>query len=70
MQAVGDDINVVLACLKEVRNTIDQQHDALFQEIELMCRSVDVVPSIPRKCARERHRNKVPADGQRTYEKL
>ena len=39
-------IDVVLTSLREVRNTIDQQHDAWFQKIELMCRSVDVVPSI------------------------
>ena len=31
-----------------------------------MCRSVDVVPSIPRRCARQRHRNNVPADDPRT----
>ena len=52
---------------KEVRNTIDQQQDAWFQEIELMCRSVDVVPSITRRCARQRHRNNLPSDDPRTY---
>ena len=66
MQAVGD-IDVVLTSLREVRNTIDQQHDAWFQEIELMCRSVDVVPSIPRRCGRQLHRNNVPADDPRAY---
>ena len=66
VQAVGD-IDVVLTSLREVRNTIDQQHDAWFQEIELMCRSVDIVPSIPRRCGRELHRNNVPADDPRTY---
>ncbi len=65
VQAVGD-IDVVLTSLKEVRNTIDQQHDAWFQKIELMCRSVDVVTSIPRMCARQRHMNNVPADDSRT----
>ena len=66
MQAVGD-IDVVLTSLKEVSNTIDHQHDAWSQEIELMCRSVDVVPSIPWRCASQRHRNNVPADDPRTY---
>ena len=66
VQAVGD-IDVGLTSLREVRNTIDQQHDAWFQEIELMCRSVDVVPSIPRRCGRQLHRNNVPADDPRTY---
>ena len=58
MQAVRD-IDVVLTSLKEVKNIIDQQHDAWFQEIALMCRSVDVVPSIPRRCARDSHMNNV-----------
>ena len=62
-----EDIDVVLASLKEVVNTIDQQHDAWFQELELMCRSVHVVPSIPRRCARQRHRNNVPSEDPRTY---
>ena len=66
VQAVGD-IDVVLTSLREGRNTIDQQHDAWFQEIELMCRSVDVVPSIPRRCGRQLHRNNIPADDPRTY---
>ena len=67
VQAIGD-IDVVLATsLKEVRNTIDQQHDAWFQEIALMCRSVDVFPTISRRCARQRHMNDVPADDHRTY---
>ena len=66
MQAVGD-IDVVLTSLKEVRNAIDQQHDAWFQEFGLMCRSVDVVPSIPRRCTRQRHKNNIPSDGHRTY---
>ena len=62
VRAVGD-----ITSLKEVRDTIDQQHDAWFQEIELMCHSVDVVPPIPRRCARQCHRNNVPADDPRTY---
>ena len=66
MQAVGG-IDVVLTSLKEARNAIDQQHDAWLQEIELMCRSVDAVPSIPRRCAKQRHGNNVPADDPRTY---
>ncbi len=53
--------------LKEARNTIDQQHNAWLQEIDLMCRSVDVVPSIPRRCTRQRHKNNIPSDGHRTY---
>ena len=32
-----------------------------------MCRSVDVVPSIYRRCARQRHRNNVPEDDSRNY---
>ena len=32
-----------------------------------MCRSVDVVPSIPRRCGRQLHRNNVPANDPRTY---
>ena len=32
-----------------------------------MCRSVYVVPSISGRCARQRHRNNVPADNPRTY---
>ena len=70
LQAEAKDIghiDVVLTSLREVRNTIDQQHDAWFQKIELMCRSVDVVPSIPRRCGRQLHRNNVPADDPRTY---
>ena len=46
VQAVGDS-DVVRTSLKEVRNTIDQEHDAWLEESELMCRSVHVVPSIP-----------------------
>ena len=42
---------------------------AWFQEIELMyvplCRCCAI--SIPRRCARQRHRNNVPADDPRTY---
>ena len=53
--------------LKQVKNTVDQQHHAWFQEIELMCRPVDVVRSIPRRYARQRHRNNVPADYPLTY---
>ena len=66
VQAVGG-IDVVLTYLKEGRNTIDQQHDAWLQEIELMCRIVYVVPSIPRRCARQRQGNNVPADEPRIY---
>ena len=61
MQAVGD-IDVVITSLKEVKNIIYQQHYAGFQEIELMCRSVDVVPSIPLRCAKQRHRNNTGMD--------
>ena len=32
-----------------------------------MCRSVDVMSSIPRRCARQRHTNNVPAEDPRTY---
>ena len=32
-----------------------------------MCRSVDVVQCTPRRCARQLHRNNVPADDPRTY---
>ena len=66
VQAVGD-IDVVLTSLKDVRNTIDQHHDTWFQEIELMCHSVGIVPSIPRRCGRQHQRDNTPADDLLTY---
>lgn len=66
VQAVGE-IDVVIASLNDVRTNIDAHHGNWFEEIEQICHAVDVVPALPRRCGRQRHRDNTPADEPVTY---
>ena len=66
MHAV-DEIDVVIASLKHVRNNINAYHSDWFEEIELICQAVDIEPSLPRRCGRQKHRDNTPADEPVTY---
>ena len=57
-QAVQE-IDVVLASLNDVRKNINDHHQEWHEEIEKMCVVVDMKPSLPRRCGRQRHRDNV-----------
>ena len=66
VEAVAEIDNVVIA-LKEVRDNIDDNHKEWFGEAKKMCQAVAVLPSLPRQCGCQRHRDNVPAEDPITY---
>ena len=60
VQAVPE-INCVKSTLLDIRNNINEYHDEWFADVEKMCDSVRVEPSLPRLCGRQRHRSNIRA---------
>ena len=66
VQAVKE-IDVLTTALKEVRSEVDNHYKEWFEEVKQMCQAVDVVPTLPRRCGRQRHRNNTPAEDPVMY---
>lgn len=49
------------------REDVDSLHSEWFEEIEKLCESVNIEPSLPRLCGRQRHRDNVPAQTPAEY---
>ena len=48
--------------LSDVRENVDVYHGQWFADVEKMCDSVGVIPSLPRLCGGQSHRSNVPAE--------
>lgn len=66
VEAVSEIANVT-AALKDVRKNMDMYHSGWFKDVEKLCQSVGLQPSVPRLCSRQRHRDNVPADSPSEY---
>ncbi len=53
--------------IKTKRENMDSVHSECFKEIEQICQSVHVEPSLPRLCGRQRHRENVSAQTPSEY---
>ena len=53
--------------LTEKRQNVDSIHSKWFEEIDKMCRSMGVEPSLPRLCGRQRNRDNIPAQTPSQY---
>ena len=53
--------------LTEKRQNVDSIHSEWFEEIDKMCRSIRVEPSLPRLCGRQRNRDNIPAQTPSQY---
>ena len=60
VQAVSE-INTVKSTLQDLRNNVEKYHNEWFADVEKMCESIGVEPSLPRLCGRQRHRSNIPA---------
>lgn len=50
-----------------MRDNIETHHYSWFSTAEKMCETIGTVPSIPRRCQRQTHRDNVPADTPSQY---
>ena len=66
VEAVAE-VNHVIVALKKVREDIDACHRQWFTTVEEMCESSGVEASLPRICARQRHRSNIPAEDACEY---
>ena len=66
VEAVSEIANVT-ATLKDVRRNIDMHHSQWFNDVEKLCQSVGLQPSIPRLCSRQCHRDNFPAVSPSEY---
>ena len=57
----------VVTILNDLRNKVNDHLAEWFEEVDAMCKRVNVVPSIPRRCGRQRHRDNTPAEDPDTY---
>ena len=57
----------VLTTLNDLRNKVSDHHAELFEEVDVMCKRVNLVPSIPRRCGRQHHQDNTPAEDPATY---
>ena len=55
--------------VKEIRQDVDKHHATWFSESTVMAEKVGEEPRIPRRCARQIHRNNVPATTPSEYYK-
>ena len=53
--------------LSDVRKNVEVYHCQWFAEVEKMCNSVQIQPSLPRQCACQSHRCNVPAQNPSEY---
>ena len=53
--------------MKYVRENIDNEFGQIFKQTQRMAIKLDVPPSLPRRVARQMHRNNVPADIPKEY---
>ncbi len=49
------EISSLECMLADMRENVDSVHGNWFQEVESMCQSIHVEPSLPRLCGRQRH---------------
>ena len=66
VQAVSE-VNSVKATLHDVRENVDQYHSKWFADVQQMCDSIGVEPSLPRLCGRQHHRSNVPGQNPSEY---
>ena len=59
VQAVSE-INTVNSTLQDLRNNVEKYHNEWFADVEKMCESIGVEPSLPRLCGHQRHRSNIP----------
>ena len=53
--------------LTEKRQNVDSIHSEWFEEIDKMCRSMGVEPSLPRLCGRQQNQDNIPAQTPSQY---
>ena len=60
MEAITE-IDNLKDVLSDVREKVDVYHGQWFTEVEKMCDSVGIKPSLPRLCGHQSHQSNVPA---------
>ena len=55
------------ATLQNARDKIDDYHGHWFRTVEEMCDAVNLEPSTPRLCVRQKHRSNIPAEVPSAY---
>ena len=66
VQAVSE-VDTLTSSLKNIRENVDTHHNEWFESVSEMCSSVGTTPSMPRTCARQRHRTNTPASTPSEY---
>ena len=61
------EISMMKTSLQNTRNSIDEYHDAWFQEAVNISNKVGATISFPRRCERQVYRGNIPADDVSTY---
>lgn len=62
-------ISLVKATVADARTNVDDKYSQWFQEASALAASVDVLPSIPRRCVQQRNRDNTPGDSPDIYYK-
>ena len=61
------EIENVTTTIQNVRDQVQTHHSEWFLIVEKMCTDVGTVPSLPRRCGRQIHRDNIPADTPSEY---
>ena len=57
----------VIKALEQLRTDVDSVHQGWHEEATKMAGNIEVTPSIPRRCGRQRNRDNTPAESSETY---
>jgi len=60
-------VSIVKEVLNDIRANIDERFSEWFMEAEELAKTVDVTPSIPRRCGRQTQRENCPAETPEIY---